>query len=83
MLSFFTAAAQGGGTTAFAAATAIAAGVLVGGFAGVRGLWNRVARRERLRLERLADATAAALATPEETAGLEDGDPEPVGRIRR
>jgi hypothetical protein len=52
------------------AAISVGAGAFAGAALGARALWNRSARRERERLERLADATAAALQAP-------DGLPEP------
>lgn len=58
-------------------AAALPVGIGAWGFAGLgaRGLWNRSARRELERLERLADAAAAALQSPE---GLPEGSDLPV-----
>ncbi|MGZ8470767.1 MAG: hypothetical protein ACXW61_14010 [Gemmatirosa sp.] len=41
---------------------ALGVGTLAGGLAGARAIWRRVARREQVRLERLADAVVDALA---------------------
>ena len=55
-----------------AASISVGVGALAGAALVARELWNRSARHERKRLERLADATAAALQAPDGLAEPRD-----------